>query len=88
MYELNLARFFTTLRLAWQVALNKTKLKLKLLTDIDMLLMIEKGIKRRTCHVIHRYVKASNKCKIDYDIKIKHHHTLSILWMDNVVKVN
>ena len=53
-----------------------------------MLLMIEKGIKRRTCHVIHRYVKASNKCKIDYDIKIKYHHTLIILWMDNVVKVN
>ena len=29
--------------------------------DIDMLLMAEKGIKDDICHVIHQYVKASNK---------------------------
>ena len=55
-YEPDRARFLTAPRLAWQVALNKTKLKLELLTRIDMLLMVEKGIKRRICHAIHRYL--------------------------------
>ena len=31
--------------LAWQSALKKTKVKLGLLTDIDILLMVEKGIR-------------------------------------------
>ena len=30
------------------------KKDLDLLTDIDMLLMVEKGIKRGMCHAIHR----------------------------------
>ena len=43
-YELDPIRFLSVPRLAWQAALKKTKVKLDLLTDIDMLLMIEKGI--------------------------------------------
>ena len=38
-----------------------TGVKLELLTDPDMLLMVEKGIKGEKCDVIHRYVKAYNK---------------------------
>ena len=34
-----------TLELAWQAALKNTKVKLDLLTDIDMFIMVEKGIK-------------------------------------------
>ena len=41
-YELDLAYFLSALGLAWQVTLEKTKVKLDLLTDIDMLLMVEK----------------------------------------------
>ena len=37
----------------------KTKVKLHLLIDIDMLLMLEKGIRGGTCHVIHQYAKAN-----------------------------
>ena len=44
-YELDLARFFTAPGLAWQAVLKKTKLKLILLADIDMLLSVEKGIR-------------------------------------------
>ena len=40
-YELDLARFLTVLRLAWEGALKNT-IKLVLLTDIDMLLMVKK----------------------------------------------
>ena len=43
-YELNLAKFLSAPDLAWQAALKKTKVKLDLLTEIDMLLMVEKGI--------------------------------------------
>ena len=35
--------------LAWQAALKKTKVKLDLLTGIDMLLMVEKGVRGGIC---------------------------------------
>ena len=44
-YELDLAKSFSAPGLAWQAVLKKTKVKLDLLTDIDMLLMVEKGIR-------------------------------------------
>ena len=60
-YELDPARFLTAPSLAWQAAFKKTKLKLDLLTDIDMLLMVEKGIRGGICRSIYRYAKANNK---------------------------
>ena len=60
-YELDLAHFLSTPRLAWKACLNKTGVELELLTDADMLLMVEKGIKAGICHAIHRYAKANNK---------------------------
>ena len=53
-------------------------MKFKLLTDIDMLLMVEKGIRGGICHVIHRYAKDNNKY-IKIMIKIKNHLILNIL---------
>ena len=47
--------------LAWQVVLKETKLKLDLSTDIDKLLMVEKGIRGGICHSIYRYAKANKK---------------------------
>ena len=66
-YELDLAKFLSFPGLAWQAAFKKTKVKLDLLTDIDMLLMVEKGIRGGLCHGIHRYAKANNKYMKDYD---------------------
>ena len=60
-YELDPAKFLSAPGLAWQAALKKTKVKLDLLTDIDMLLMVEKGIRGGICHSIFRYAKANNK---------------------------
>ena len=54
-YELNPAHFLSKPRLAWQACLKKTGVRLKLLTNIDMLLMVEKWIRGRICHAIHRY---------------------------------
>ena len=52
-YELDASRFFSVSGLAWQAALRNTKAKLDLLTDIDMLLMVKKGIKGGICHAIY-----------------------------------
>ena len=45
----------------------KAKVKLALLTDINMLLMVEKGIRVGICHSIYQYTKANNKYMKDYD---------------------
>ena len=52
---------------AWQTALKEAEVKLELLTDIDMLLMAEKGIRDGICDAIHRFAKANNKHMKDYD---------------------
>ena len=62
-YELDLVRFLTVLRLAWEAALKNTIVKLDHLTDIDMLLMVKKNI----CHAIYCYVEASNNYMKSYD---------------------
>ena len=60
-YELDPAKFISAPGLAWQAAWKKTEVKLKLLNDVDMLLMVEKGIAGGISHIIYRYVKADNK---------------------------
>ena len=49
-YELYPAKFLSASGLAWQAALKKTKVKFDLLTDIDMLLIVDKSIKGGICH--------------------------------------
>ena len=66
-YELDPAKSLSALGLAWQAALKNTKLKLDLLTDIDVLLMVEKDIRGGICHSIYRYAKANNKYMRDCD---------------------
>ena len=65
--HLDLVKFLSASGLAWQAALKKTKWKLESLTDIDMLLMVEKGIRGGICHAIHWYAKANNKYMEDSD---------------------
>ena len=66
-YKLNRAKFLSAPGLAWQVALKKTIVKLDVLTDINMLLMLEKSIWGRIFHPIYRYAEANNKYMVDYD---------------------
>ena len=66
-YELDLAHFLSAPGLAWQACLKKNEVKLALLTDIEMLLMVEKGIRAKICHAIHRYAKAYNDHMKNYD---------------------
>ena len=45
----------------------KTEVNLELLTDYNMLLMCEKGIRGGMCNAIHKYAKANNKYMKNYD---------------------
>ena len=60
-YELDPVYFVSAPGLAWQACLKKTKAILQLLTDYDMLLMVEKGIRGGICPATHRHAKANNK---------------------------
>ena len=76
-YELDSSHFLSPPGLAWQACLKKTRLELELLTDVNMLLMVEKGIRDGICHAIHRYAKPNNEYMKNYDKK-SYHHTLCI----------
>ena len=66
-YKLTPEKFLSAPGLAWQAGLKKTKGKLDLLTDIDMLLKVEKGVRGGISHSIYRYTKTNNRCMRDYD---------------------
>ena len=65
--ELDPAHFLSLPGLAWQACLKKMNVKLELLTDYNMLLIVEEGIRGGICHSIHRYAKANNKYMENYD---------------------
>ena len=66
-YELDPAHFLSLPGLAWQACLKKTNIELELLTDYNMLLMVEEGIRGGICHSIHRCAKANNKYMKSYN---------------------
>ena len=65
-YGLDPTHFYTTPGLAWQACLKKTGMKLDLITDPDMLLMFERGIRGVIAQVVK---KANNKYMNNYDRK-------------------
>ena len=57
--------------LAWQACLKKAGVKLKLLTGVNLLLIVKKGIRGGICHALHRYAKENNKYIKNYKIYIE-----------------
>ena len=70
-YELDPAHFLSAPGLTWQACLKKTKVELELLTDIDMLLMVETGTRGGICQAICRHAKANNKYMKNYKKDVK-----------------
>ena len=60
-YGLDPAHYFTLPGLAWKACLKKTNNRLALLSDPDMLLMFERGIRGGITQAVHRYASANNK---------------------------
>ena len=60
-YKLDPAHYYTAPGLAWDAALKLAEVKLELLSDIDMLLMVEEGIRGGVSMISNRYGKANNK---------------------------
>ena len=60
-YSLDPAHFYTSPGLAWKACLKRTGVRLELLTDPDMLLMFEHGIRGGITQAVHRYAEANNK---------------------------
>ena len=65
--SLILPNFFFFFVLLWQACLKRTKVKLELLTDIDVLLMFEKGTRSGIFQAIHSYAIENNKYMNNYN---------------------
>ena len=66
-YQLDPPHFLSLPGVAFQACLKKTNIELELLTNYNMLLMVEEGIRGGICHSIHRYAKANNKYMKNYN---------------------
>ena len=68
-YGLDPVYYYTAPGLAWDAMLKMTGVNLELLSDVDKLLMIEKGIRGGVSMVSNRYGKANNKYMKDFNKK-------------------
>ena len=59
-YGLDTAHFYTAPGLRWKACLKKTRIRLELLQDPNMLLMFERGIRGGITQSINRWAKANN----------------------------
>ena len=66
-YGLDPAHYYSAPGLSWDALLKKTGVELELLTDLDMHLMIERGMRGGISMVSKRYAKANNPRIKDYD---------------------
>ena len=66
-YGLDPVYYFTAPGLAWDACLKMTNINLKLLNDVNMLLMFEKGIRGGISIISNRYGEANNKYMKDFN---------------------
>ena len=66
-YGLDPVHYYTAPGLAWDAMLKMTKINLELLSDVDKLLMVEKGIRGGISIISNRYGEANNKYMKEYD---------------------
>ena len=68
-YGLDPAHFYTLPGFAWKACLKCMRIKLRLLTDPNKLLMFEKGIRRGITKAIHKHTSVNKKYVGDhYDL--------------------
>ena len=75
-YKLDPLHYYTAPGLSWDALLKYTKIDLELLTDMDMHLFIEKGMRGGISMVSKRHAKANNPYTADYDSKITNNYIM------------
>ena len=78
-YELDPAHYFTLPGYAWDAMLLKTDVELDLISDMDMYLMIEKGIRGGMTQVSLKHAVANNKYMSSYN---KHLTSSYLMYLD------
>ena len=78
-YGLDALHYYTSPGLGWDAMLKFTGIELDLISDQDMYLMIEKGIRGGVSSIMKRYSKANHKYLDDYDPEKPSQH---ILYLD------
>ena len=84
-YGLDPCHYFSSPGLSWDEMLNLTGIKLDLISDIDMHLFIEIGMRGGISYIFKRYSKANNKYMKCY-LVVKKVHLLCI-WMQIIYLV-
>ena len=78
-YKLDPAYFLSLPGLTWQACFKKTVVEVELLTDPNMLLMVEEGIRGGITQLSHSYAKANNKYMKNYD---KNEESSFLMYLD------
>ncbi|KAK3731226.1 hypothetical protein QZH41_004694 [Actinostola sp. cb2023] len=66
-YQLDPGHFYTSPGLSWLACLKMTGVELELLTDPDMYLFVEEGLRGGISMITHRHAKANNPYVQDYN---------------------
>ena len=66
-YKLDPCHYFSSPGLIWDAILKMTGVKLEKISNIDMYLFIEKGLRAGISYIAERYAKANNKRMKNYD---------------------
>ena len=66
-YKLDPAHYYSAPGLSWSACLKMTGIELELISDVDMYLMIEKGLRGGMSVISHRKAEANNKYMKTYD---------------------
>ncbi len=82
-YGLDCCHYLSSPGLSWDALLKMTRIKLELISDIDMYLFIEKGLKGGISVITHRKSEANNKYLKEYD-KYKESKYISLLDANNL----
>ena len=67
-YGLDLCHYFSSPGLSWDAMLKMTEIEFELISDFDMSLFVEKGIRGGISYIAKRFSKANNKYMQSFDI--------------------
>ena len=86
-YGLDFCHYFNSPGLSWDVMLKMTGVKLEKVSDIDMYLFVEKGLRGPISCISKRYAKANNKYMNDYDSKTPSKFITYLGWVSSLWRI-